>query len=419
MARLRVCIDARLFDGISGGIQQVVIGLANGLSDLDHGLEDYFFLVYPGSGEWLKAYIRGPCQLLYCSAPPPPQEPNRLVKSFVPFLRSLWHNISPLLGRASLNLRRSDGTIEKAGIDVMHFTGQSAFLTEAPSIYHPHDLQHLHLPQFFTPRVRMAREIIYRTFCRQARMVAVSSSWVKSDIIHHYALPSENVQVVPLAPTVAAYEVPTDDDLAKAKRKFSIPDMFIFYPAQTWAHKNHLELIEALAHLRDNRGLTIPAVFSGHLNEFYSTIERQVHRLKLLNQVQFLGFVSPLELQCLYRLCRCVVIPTKFEAGSFPLFEAFHTGVPVACSNVTSLPVQAAGAALIFDPNDPLDISAAIERLWTDEGLRHSLVARGKERVASFTWDRTARSFRAHYRRIASRSLTEEDISLITGPSII
>ena len=67
------------------------------------------------------------------------------------------------------------------------------------------------------------------------------------------------------------------------------------------------------------------------------------------DQVNFLEFVSPLELQALYRLCRCVVIPTKFEAASFLLWEAFYAGVSVACSNVTSLSKKAGNAALIAD----------------------------------------------------------------------
>ncbi len=37
-------------------------------------------------------------------------------------------------------------------------------------------------------------------------------------------------------------------------------------------------------------------------------------------------------------------------------------------------------------------------------------------RVAMFTWKRTARIFRAHYRRIADRPLTEQDRALLAAP---
>ena len=148
------------------------------------------------------------------------------------------------------------------------------------------------------------------------------------------------------------------------------------------------------------------------------TIENEVKELGLVDQVTFLGFVSPMELRGLYKLCRGVVIPTKFEAASFPLWEAFMIGVPVACSNVTSLPEQAGESALLFDPDKPEEIARQIHRLWTDEKLRDELIERGKQNVSRFSWERTARIFRAHYRRIAKRSLSAEDIELSRAPGL-
>ncbi len=63
----------------------------------------------------------------------------------------------------------------------------------------------------------------------------------------------------------------------------------------------------------------------GHLNDFFPTIEKRVRELGLGNQVRFLGFVTPLDLQCLYKLSRCMTFPTKFEGWGMPLLEA-HFG---------------------------------------------------------------------------------------------
>jgi glycosyltransferase involved in cell wall biosynthesis len=118
-------------------------------------------------------------------------------------------------------------------------------------------------------------------------------------------------------------------------------------------------------------------------------------------------------LQCLYQLCRCLVFPTKFEGWGLPVTEAFSMGIPVACSNVTCLPDLTGDAALLFDPDQPTDMAAAIRRLWTDETLRATLIERGKKQVARFSWTRTAKIFRAHYRRIGQRFLNEEDRALV------
>lgn len=415
MSSLRVCVDARLVSGTSGGVEQVVIGLANGLSNLTDGDEEYLFLTYAGDSEWLRPHIQDPCRIVSGSAAPHHIAWKRWTKAIFPTFYNMWHRFSPLLGTRTVKVPSSDGTIERLRVDIMHFTFQFGFMTDIPTIYHPHDLQHIHLPQYFSPRTYLVREVTYRTLCKKAKMVAVTSSWVKHDIVQHYQLPESKVQVIPWAPVLPTYPTPSEDDVAAVKHRFSLPDTFLFYPAQTWRHKNHITLLEALAILRDRHGIIVPFVSCGLINDFYPKIQIRVRNLRLIDQVRFLGFVSPVELQCLYKVCKCVIIPSKFEAASFPLWEAFLAGTPAACSNVTSLPQQAGDAALVFDPEQPENIAAAIHRLWTNEVLCNTLVENGKKKVARFNWDRTARTFRAHYRRIAGRALTDEDRQLLAS----
>jgi len=415
MMPLRVCLDARLMTGILGGVEQTIIGLAHGLSQLTDGDEEYLFLAYTDAHAWLTPYLDGPCRIVL--GPPTPQLPRwaKLLKPVLPLIRSLWHQVSPILGRRSITLPRSDGTLERTGAILMHFTAPVAFLTNISSLYQVHDLQHRHLPQLFTPRERLARELQYRTFCDQAQTISVTTAWGRQDLIQQYGLSPGKVIVVPWAPALTAYPQPSETDLAATQHKFSLPDKFLFYPAQTWAHKNHIGLLDALARVRDEQHLNIPLVCSGTCNEFFPQIERCMRDWGLASQVMFLGFVSPLELQCLYRLCRGLVFPTKFEGFGMPLLEAFLVGVPAACSNVTCLPELAGDAALLFNPNQPDEMTQSIYRLWTDEPLRQTLIERGRRHVTSFSWKRTARIFRAHYRRLNNCQLTDEDQELLTA----
>lgn len=418
MSALRVGIDARLVSGHQGGIEQVVIGLASGLSSLPDGDEEYIFLAHAGSDEWLRPYMDGRCRILSIRHGLRDGVARRVLLKF-PFIKNAWHVLTAALFPGLIRIPRSDGTIERAGIDVMHFAHQGGFLTDIPSIYHPHDLQHLHLPQFFSRYDRLARDLRYRALCQRARMVAVSSSWVKEDLVRHYELPPDKIAVIPLAPTSGAYPTPSESEISDVRRRLNLPEAFVFYPAHMWPHKNHLGLIEALALLRDRHGFNVSLVSSGRITDFFSEIHERATRLGLVNQVRFLGFVSPLELQVLYRLCRCVVIPTKFEAASFPLWEAFLAGAPAACSNVTSLPRQAGDSALIFDPDKPAEIAESIRRLWTDDALRADLIQRGRRNVARFSWQLTARIFRAHYRRLAGRKLAAEDQALLGAQPLL
>jgi len=247
-------------------------------------------------------------------------------------------------------------------------------------------------------------------------MVSVASSWTKRDVLAQYALPEEKVRVVPLAPPTGAYARPTASEFAETVRRLDLPEGYVFYPAQTWPHKNHLALIEALAVLRERRGLLIPLVVSGRQTEHVAAIKSRADQLGIGSQVRWLGFVSTSDLQVLYANARAVLIPSLFEAASAPMWEAFLAGVPVACSNVTALPEQAGDAALVFDPHDLDEFADAIYRVLTDNDLRKRLTVAGTRRVATFTWDRTARLFRAHYRRIGGRVLASEDEQLLQTP---
>ena len=414
----RICIDARLDPGFSGGVEQVVIGLAKGLSALTDGNEEYYFLTHTGADDWLLPYLGSRCHLLH-SRRGWQRTWRRAVASRFPLARKVLEKIGSLAVERAIDIPRSNGTIEKAGIDLMHFTFQAAFLTDIPSIYHPHDLQHIHLPEYFSDYERRGRTALYRCFSEQARMVAVSSSWVRQDLAENLDIPLGKTAVIPLAPSTEAYTSPSTDELKQVRQKFGLPDAFAFYPAQTWPHKNHLRLVEAAAILKESLGLQVPLVFSGRQGDFYSTLEKRIGELGLSDQVRFTGFVTPLELQSLYRLCRCVVIPTKFEAASFPLWEAFLAGAPTACSNVTSLPRQAGDAALVFDPDDAQAIATCIHRLWEDDDLRLTLAERGRNNVSRFTWKQTASGFRAHYRRILGLEMTDEDHAFVNTEPLI
>ena len=127
-----------------------------------------------------------------------------------------------------------------------------------------------------TPEEFASRELLYRDLCASAAMVAVASTWTKLDLIDQYDLAADKVQVIPLAPLLSEYSEPSTTDLAKISRKFDLPNGgFAFYPAQTWEHKNHLMLMEALARLRHD-GLAVPFVSCGKKTEFYDKIERHI-----------------------------------------------------------------------------------------------------------------------------------------------
>jgi glycosyltransferase involved in cell wall biosynthesis len=404
---LRVCIDARIGAGQFGGVEQVVIGLAAALSRLEDGDEEYLFLSHPEHDDWIRGYLGGPCRLLH----PRRSYLNRRSRAVT---RGLIERL-PGIG-VNFAVRPSDGTVERAGVDVMHFPIQTAFTTEIPSIYQPHDLQHLHLPELFSGWERARREAIYRTHCERATLVVAMTSWGRRDFIQSYELAPEKVAVVTGGSVLREYPAPTQADLDRLRSRLSLPESFLLYPAQTWPHKNHERLLEAVARIRDESGVTIPLICPGKQTSHYRRIHDLVRALALAETTTFPGFVSTLELRGLYELGTALVFPSRFEGWGLPVCEAFDAGLPVASSTATGLPDVVGDAGLLFDPDDIAEMSRQLHRLWTDAELRASLRERGKRRSNALSIDHTARLFRAHYRQVGHRPLSEEDRNLLASP---
>jgi len=413
-APLSVAIDVgRVTPGESGGLAHVIVGLVHALGQLADGAER--FVVVVGSEEqenWLGRFI-GPNQKLV-------MRPDRGADGKDTLVQRTARRLSPAVRYFSRRSRGasprwpevpiSDGFHESLGCDVVHFPHQDFVVCALPAVYNPHDLQHRHYPQFFTPLQIARRETLYEAGHRLSRVVVVASQWIKDDVIRQYGVSGDKVQVVPWGAPTLAYPPPAPADLARVSRKYGLARPFALYPARTWPHKNHLRLLQAMAHLRDARGKSVTVVFTGAPYEpFWPRIEQAVRDLRLAGQVKFLGFVPDEDLRPLYRLSEFLLMPTLFESDSFPVFEAWLDALPVACSSVTALPDQVGDAALLFDPTDEVAMADAIERLVSSDELREHLRRRGDRRVRDFDWARTAKAYRAVYRRASGRQLDDED----------
>jgi glycosyltransferase involved in cell wall biosynthesis len=311
----------------------------------------------------------------------------------------------------------SDGSVERIDAALVHFPYQAGFRTAVPTIYQPWDLQHLHLPDLFSRRDWAHRESTYRALCAQASVVVMPTAWGKADIIDQYDLEPDRVVVVPPGGPPPQRRVAESESLQALRTELRLPERFAYYPANTWPHKNHLRLLDALARL-GAAGIQVPLVCSGEQTEFFRTIQRRIRRLGIHQNVQFVGFVHEDQLAALYQAAEVVVLPTLFEGWGLPVLEAFAAGTPVACSNVTSVPSLAGDAALTFDPRSEEQIAEAIARLWTDIPLASSLAARGLARARLFTWDRAARHLRAVYRDALGQTTAADRDLIASAPHV-
>lgn len=396
---LRVAVDARIIPGTHGGVESVVLGLAQGFSALDCADVHITFLTYQGHSSWLGNHVDKPFSIQEVRQPGGFHRISRRTRIWA--IRRAAGSYSLLPGR--------DRGMEAVGADVVHFPLQGPGWVRKPYIYHPHDLQHRHLPQYFSKHQRASRDVVYGAHCRRAAAVAVGTSWVKEDLVSEMSVDPRKIFVVPLAP-IEGHPIHRSKEL-----RHDVPERYLIYPAASWPHKNHQRLFEALACLREE-GLELPLVVTGS-RRASTDLAKMAENVGAGGLVFDLGHIPQEDLEVLISGAAAMVVPTLFEAASFPIWESFRLGTPVACSTVTSLPRQVGEAALTFDPLSVAAIASTLKRIWTEPREESEVrVEKGFGRLAELSWETTARRFIALYKFIGGRNMTALDSEILSSP---
>lgn len=391
---LEVGIDCRI-DNFRQGIGTAILSLAHALCDLPVRNERYTFILFEDHRELFEKLPEDRASLLIAARPAASAVKSSLRQ--LGLLKAIWRPARAAVGPLPV----SDGLAEERHFDVLHFPTQVGYLTTVPSIYQPWDLQHVHLPQFFSMHERIWRNRLYKAMCRQARFVSVQTEWGKNDLMRQYGIEAEKIAVIPWGSVLNAYPRPEPQDIDATRVKYGLPAQFLYYPAITWPHKNHELAIRALAELT-RQGINMSLVCTGDRTDYSAQLEQLAERSGVRNQLKILGFVSPVELQSIYSLATAMIFPSRFEGFGLPVLEAFQSGLPVLCARATVLPEVAGDAALFFDPDDPKEAAAEIRKLMASSDLREDMVQKGTARASTLTVTKAAVQFRELYQRIAA-----------------
>ncbi|MBI2845101.1 MAG: glycosyltransferase family 4 protein, partial [Chloroflexi bacterium] len=131
-------------------------------------------------------------------------------------------------------------------------------------------------------------------------------------------------------------------------------------------------------------------VLAGKKGWLSDSIYKNFSESGLQDKIHFPGYIASQDLGAVLQRAWLFVFPSLYEGFGLPIVEAMASGVPVIAANASSIPEVAGDAALLVDPQDAQAWAEAIAQVLRDERLRTELVARGKERAKSFTWQKCA-----------------------------
>jgi glycosyltransferase involved in cell wall biosynthesis len=235
---------------------------------------------------------------------------------------------------------------------------------------------------------RWAYQRLVRRAVRRAAGVVVSSQATREDL--ERLIPRHApVTVAPLA--VNARFHPRSRDVAGDKRMgLGVKSPYVLCVSTNRPHKNLGRLLKAWAALPEALRKTWQLVLAGAVDPRWEDPLVTAERLGLGDSVRRLGQVSEEALTELYAAAEVGVVPSLYEGFGLPALEMMASGVAVAASRRAALPEVVGDAGMLFDPSDVEAMALALRSLMSGAGVRDALAAKGRERAATFTWDRTA-----------------------------
>jgi glycosyltransferase involved in cell wall biosynthesis len=285
----------------------------------------------------------------------------------------------------------------REGVDLMHSLASTAPLWgRFRRVVTVHDLIYARFPEAHAGIRDKGMGVLVPQAVRRSHRVIADSISTRDDLVELLSVPPEDIDVVPLGLGQVRRAVPLAEREVRARFDLGERHVLLSLSAKR-PHKNLLALIGALALLpADTRPLL---VLPGYPTEHEAQLRERAAVAGVAGEVRFLSWISPEELEGLWALAEMFVFPSLYEGFGLPVLEAMARGVPVACSNASSLPEVAGEAALLFDPHDEAAIAGSLRALLEDQALRERLRAKGLAQVERFTWERTARATLRSYER--------------------
>ncbi|MGE3974629.1 MAG: glycosyltransferase family 4 protein [Bdellovibrionales bacterium] len=163
---------------------------------------------------------------------------------------------------------------------------------------------------------------------------------------------------------------------------------YLFYLSAFQWYKNHENLLRAYDILRKNFDAP-PLYLAGPTHDvaYAEKIKKLLQELKLGDHVRFLGALSREKIPAWIHHADIHIFASLCETNSVILAETFGVHGVLLTSNREPMPEIAGDAADYFDPENPLQMAQAIEKLLHTPGRREELRAKARERISYFSWD--------------------------------
>lgn len=266
-------------------------------------------------------------------------------------------------------------------IDLFHAPSFVApILSPCKMIMTIHDLNHLVLPQFYTPFHQLYYRVFVKSCIKRSKFILTVSNFSKDEIVRTLGLSKAKIFVT-YNGVGEIYRPVTDvKELEYVREIYEFPKEFILCVSNNKPHKNIYQLVRAYC----QSNVDLPLVLATPVDSALLKLAESFNKKHL---IYFSKFIAEEHLPAVYSMTKLFVYPSTYEGFGLPPLEAMCCGAPVVVARSSSLPEVVGEAAIFADPYNYLDIAQALEIGVNDDSARARSVANIEEHRKKFSWD--------------------------------
>jgi len=289
-------------------------------------------------------------------------------------------------------------------VDLVHALSASVRVpTRAPLVATVHDLAVIDRPDDVLWRRRWFGREKLRDFRDSGALLYAISRATRQRLARFLGVAADTIPVIPHGVDPDVFYPSHTEAQRTTRRLLALPEVPYFLFVGVVSPRKNLEtLLDAFSRFA-SEGHPHHLVLTSPSPGFrVDALRAHIERLQLEHRVQFVGAVPPEHMAGLYGGATALVYPSWYEGFGFPVLEAMACGVPVVCSNSTSMPELAEDAGFLVPPGDVVAWTEALERVVSDSAVVQRNTEAGLARAAGYRWADTATRTAALYQSVVS-----------------
>ena len=280
--------------------------------------------------------------------------------------------------------------LKKIGADL--FLSPDGYLSLRSSIKQVavmHDLNFEHYPQDLPWFESWYYSTFFPKYAHKANRIATVSEFSKSDIIKHYHIDAEKIDVV-FNGANQIFQPVSESEKQVTRAKYTTGCEYFICVGSVHKRKNIVNLLKAFELFKAKQSSDVKLLIVGQKRWWTKEMQRTLDQMIYSSDVIFTGRVENEDLHLMMGSALALTYVSYHEGFGIPILEAFGCDTPVITSDISSMPEVAGDAALLVNPFSVDSIGYALSRIYKEDDLRKKLIAKGRERRELFSWQQTA-----------------------------